>query len=83
MPAQVSACADRLILRLCQLQDPSRFFRMGSSWPHCRPVGGLPVAEGLHFVLYPASLSILGQDAAHGDRRVIILWNACSWVARP
>jgi broad specificity phosphatase PhoE len=84
MPAQVSARADRLIVRLCQLQGPVALFSHGqfgaalaARWV------GLPVAAGQHFVLYPASLSVLGHDAAHPGRRVITLWNACSWIACP
>jgi probable phosphoglycerate mutase len=37
---------------------------------------GLPVIDGQHFVIGTASLSILGYNPAHPERRVIALWNA-------
>ena len=37
---------------------------------------GLAVDQGRHFALDPASLSQLGFDAAHPQRRIISLWNA-------
>jgi broad specificity phosphatase PhoE len=37
---------------------------------------GLPVTEGQHFTLAPASISILGFEIDYPQRRVISLWNA-------
>jgi broad specificity phosphatase PhoE len=37
---------------------------------------GLPVAQGQHFALDPASISILGFEPSHPQRRVIARWNA-------
>jgi broad specificity phosphatase PhoE len=37
---------------------------------------GLPVAQGQHFALDPASISMLGFESSHPDRRVIARWNA-------
>jgi broad specificity phosphatase PhoE len=39
---------------------------------------GLPVAQGQHFALDPASVSILGFEASHPERRVISRWNSLS-----
>ena len=36
---------------------------------------GLELAEGRHFALHPASVSLLGTDPHHADRRTIELWN--------
>jgi hypothetical protein len=36
---------------------------------------GLPVAQGQHFALDPASISILGFEASHPERRVVLRWN--------
>ena len=84
MPAQVSARADRLIVRLCKLHGPVALFSHGqfgaalaARWI------GMPVVEGQHFVLYPASLSLLGYDAAHPHQRAITLWNECAWMPCP
>lgn len=38
---------------------------------------GLALIEGQHFTLHPASVSLLGTDAHHADRRAIELWNEC------
>jgi broad specificity phosphatase PhoE len=37
---------------------------------------GLPVFEGQHFSIGPASLAIFGYKPAHPEVRVIALWNA-------
>jgi probable phosphoglycerate mutase len=37
----------------------------------------LPLIEGHHFTLHPASVSLLGTNPNHADRRVIELWNEC------
>ena len=36
---------------------------------------GLPVTQGQHFALDPASISVLGFEASHPERRVIAKWN--------
>jgi hypothetical protein len=36
---------------------------------------GLALIEGQHFALHTASLSQLGIDVLHDDRRIIELWN--------
>jgi probable phosphoglycerate mutase len=75
-PAQVCARADRLIARLCTLQGTVALFSHGqfgaalaARWI------GLALVEGQHFALSTASVSLLGVDANHGDRRIIELWN--------
>ena len=72
MPGDASARADRLIARLCQLAGPVALFSHGqfgrvlaARWI------GLQVVQGQHFAIDPASIGILGQDAAHPQRRVI------------
>lgn len=81
-PAQVSARADRLIKRLCELRGAVALFSHGqfgaalaARWI------GLPVREGQHFMLHPASLSVLGRDETHFGRRVIMLWNECPYLS--
>lgn len=76
-PVEVAARADRLIGRLVGLQGNVALFSHGqfgaalaARWI------GLPLIEGRHFALHPASLSILGHEAPHPDRRMIELWNA-------
>ncbi|MDP4076375.1 histidine phosphatase family protein [Acidovorax sp. A1169] len=75
-PIQVSHRADRLIARLKDLKGKVALFSHGqfgrvlaARWI------GLPVLEGQHFTLAPASISILGFEPAHPQRRVISLWN--------
>jgi hypothetical protein len=36
----------------------------------------LPAAQGQRFTLDPASISMLGFEASHPQRRVIARWNA-------
>jgi broad specificity phosphatase PhoE len=76
-PTLISERADRLIARLCALQGSVALFSHGQfgSALAARWIG-LPVSEGQHFVLGPASLSILGHEPGHSDVRVITLWNA-------
>ncbi len=76
-PQQVAVRADRLIARLCEMGGNVALFSHGefglalaARWI------GLPVAAGRDFVLGTASLSILGNNPAHPERRVIALWNA-------
>ena len=75
-PADVSARADRLIARLCELQGTVALFTHGqfgaalaARWI------GLMLVEGQHFALKTASVSLLGIDPRHPDRRIIELWN--------
>jgi broad specificity phosphatase PhoE len=75
-PADVSARADRLIQRLCAMQDPVVLFSHGqfgaalaARWI------GLDILEGQHFPLHTASVSLLGIDPHHPGRRTIGLWN--------
>lgn len=77
LPAAVSDRADRLITRLCTMEGNVALFSHGefgcvlaARWI------GLPVIEGQHFSIDPASLGILGVNPTHPDVRVIALWNA-------
>jgi len=76
-PASISERADRLIARLCAVQGSVALFSHGQfgSVLAARWIG-LPVREGQHFALGPASLSVLGHEPGHSDVRVITLWNA-------
>jgi probable phosphoglycerate mutase len=76
--AAITARADRLIARLAAMQGIVALFSHGqfgaalaARWI------GLALIEGQHFTLQPASVSLLGIDAHHADRRVIELWNEC------
>ena len=76
-PEDMTARVDRLIARLSHLSGNVALFSHGhfgavlaSRWI------GQPVAEGRHFVLAPASMSILAVDVRHEDTKVIELWNA-------
>lgn len=78
-PADVGERADRLIVRLLELSGNVALFSHGhfgralaARWI------GLPVAQGQHFAIAPASISILGFETGHPDTRVISLWNATS-----
>lgn len=75
-PADVSARADRLIARLCTIQGTLALFSHGhfSVALAVRWIG-LKLVEGQHFALHTASVSLLGIDAHHADRRIIELWN--------
>lgn len=75
-PSDVSQRADRLIARLCTMQGTVALFTHGqfgaalaARWI------GLMVVEGQHFALGTASVSLLGIDPHHPDRRIIELWN--------
>lgn len=76
-PAQVAARADRLIARLSATEGDVALFSHGqfgcvlaARWIALQP------ADGQHFSLGPASLSILGFRAGHPGIRAISLWNA-------
>jgi broad specificity phosphatase PhoE len=80
-PEQVSARADRLIANLCTkpgatLQGAVALFSHGhfSAALAARWIG-LALVEGQHFALSTASVSLLGIEAHHDDRRIIALWN--------
>ena len=75
-PAEVCARADRVIVKLCTMHGNIALFSHGqfgaalaARWI------GLPLIEGQHFALHTASLSILGDEPLHPDRRLIELWN--------
>ena len=77
MPEAAGARADQVIARLCTLAGPIALFSHGqfgrvlaARWI------GLPVIEGQHFAMDPASLSLLSFEAGHPQRRVIALWNS-------
>ena len=85
-PADISARADRLIKRLIERLHPiggnvalfshGQFgVALATRWIE------LPMIEGQHFTLHPASVSLLGTNPHHADRRVIELWNECSSAA--
>lgn len=82
-PAQVSARADGLIAKLRTMQGNVALFSHGhfGTALAIRWIG-LPLIEGQHFTLRPASLSTLGHDPHRPDVRVIELWNE-SAVIRP
>lgn len=74
--ADIVARADRLIDKLSQMNGVIALFSHGqfgaalaARWI------GLALIEGKHFALHPASVSLLGTDDHHPDRRVIELWN--------
>jgi len=77
-PADISTRADRLIERLARMDGTVALFSHGqfgvalaTRWIE------LPLVEGQHFILHPASVSLLGTNPHHADRRVIELWNEC------
>lgn len=76
-PMDLETRADMIIARLQKLNGNILLFSHGqlgrvlaARWI------GLPVAEGQHFTLAPASISILGFEVNYPERRVISLWNA-------
>ncbi len=83
-PAQIAARADALIARLMPLSGNVALFSHGEfSAALAARWLGLAVAEGQHFYLDTASLSILGYSAGHPDVRVIALWNAVPAALSP
>jgi broad specificity phosphatase PhoE len=75
-PAQVAHRADRLITALAALSGNVALFShgqfgcaLGARWI------GVPIIDGQHFALGPASLSILSFNPHHPQTRVIALWN--------
>lgn len=82
-PSEVSARVDRLITHLCSMHGNVALFTHGhlgaalaARWI------GLHISAGQHFVLQPASLSILGHTGDHTHRRLIELWNETEVVTR-
>jgi probable phosphoglycerate mutase len=80
--AAISARADRLIARLLHMVGTVALFSHGqfgvalaTRWIE------LPLIEGHHFSLHPSSVSLLGTNPHHADRRVIELWNECPSLA--
>lgn len=76
LPAQVSDRADRVIASLGDQQGNIALFSHGQFG--CALAArwiGLPVIEGQHFLIYAASLSILGYNPSHPEARVISSWN--------
>jgi probable phosphoglycerate mutase len=78
-PTDAEHRADQVIARLSHLSGKVALFSHGqfgralaARWI------GLPVVQGGHFALDPASISILGFEPAHRQRRVISLWNAAA-----
>jgi broad specificity phosphatase PhoE len=76
--ADIVTRADRLIARLATMTGVVALFSHGQfgaalavRWI------GLALIKGQHLTLSPASVSRLGADAHHADRRVIELWNEC------
>ncbi len=79
-PADVNDRADRLIARWVGDSGHSDTVIAFSHGQFGRALAarwmGLPVQQGQHFALGPASVSILGFESGHPHRRVIALWNA-------
>ena len=79
-PAGVSERADHLISRLIDASDLTGNVIAFSHGQFGRALAarwiGLPVTQGQHFAIAPASISILGFEADHPHRRVISLWNS-------
>lgn len=78
-PRQISDRVDRFISRLEAMEGNIALFShghfgrvLGARWI------GLPVAQGQHLLLDPASLSILGFEHGRRDQPAIALWNAAS-----
>ena len=77
LPADIGRRADQIIDRLLGLNGKVALFSHGhfgrvlaARWI------GLPVREGQHFAIDPASIGILGFEIDHPHRRIISLWNA-------
>jgi len=77
LPNAVSDRADRLIHRLQGATGAVALFTHGqlaralaARWV------GLPLAQGRHLAIDPATIGLLTTEAAHPQRQVIALWNA-------
>jgi probable phosphoglycerate mutase len=79
-PDDVCARADHLIARLIDIGDINDKIALFSHGQFGRALAarwiGLPVAQGQHFAIAPASIGILGFETDHPQRRVISLWNS-------
>ena len=82
-PLQISERVDRFISRLKAMEGNVALFShghfgraLGARWI------GLPVAQGQHLLLDPASLSILTFEHGRHDQPAIALWN-CSGGENP
>ena len=78
-PQHIADRADQLIAKLVVLTANIALFSHGhfgcvlaARWI------SLPVLNGQHFILNPASVSILSDNPSHPDMRVIALWNEAS-----
>lgn len=82
-PAQMASRVDRLITHLCSMHGNVALFTHGhlGSALAARWIG-LPINAGQHFVLNPASVSILGHNSDPTPKRLIELWNETELVAR-
>ena len=78
-PQQVADRADQLIAKLVALNANTALFSHGhfGSVLAARWIS-LPVLNGQHFILNPASTSILSNNPSHPEVPVIALWNAAS-----
>lgn len=76
-PMEISARADRLIIRLREMSGNVALFSHGQfgSVLAARWIG-ISVTEGRHFSLGTAALGILGYDPHHPEVPVIELWNS-------
>ncbi len=74
--AQMTSRVDRLITHLCSMHGKVALFAHGhlGSALAARWIN-LPIGAGGHFVLHPASVSILGHSQDHAAKRLIELWN--------
>jgi broad specificity phosphatase PhoE len=78
-PAQVSERADRLIARLCTLENNIALFShghfgrvLGARWI------GMEIRQAQNLLLSTASISILGYEHNVAEVPAIVLWNAVS-----
>jgi len=76
-PAEISARADRLIVRIREMEGDVALFAHGqfgmvlaARWI------GLDVFQARHFRIDPASVSVLARDPDHPETPVFLLWNA-------
>lgn len=82
-PTEVSDRADRLLTRLRTLRGAVALFSHGQfgSALAVRWIG-LPLINGQHFALAPASISILACEPGHPTVPAIVVWNAsCATLA--
>lgn len=75
-PGDISERADRLLTRLCGLSGNVALFSLGEFGCSLAALWmGLPVMQGEHLQLGPASLSTLSFHPHHPGLRVISQWN--------